>query len=81
VLETVVKATEREKRDRMVEAAFIGWQGYILQPRGKGKKPEPFKRWLSMMGLSEKKAPSKQEREQAIMVARQTEQRVMEVFG
>jgi hypothetical protein len=76
----VVKSVEQEKRDRMVEAAFIGWQGYIIQPRS--KQPMNFQRWLSSVGLGQKpKPPSMEDRRRAIQKARENAQRVAEAFG
>lgn len=82
ILDIVIKAREREQRDRMVEAAFVGWQGYLGWPKGKGKQPMTFQKWLSSMGLVDRqKAPSAVERERTIQRARETAERVAEVFG
>lgn len=82
ILEVVVDAVGQEKRDRMVEAAFIGWQGYLGWPKAKGRQPMQFRRWLSQMGLEDKpEPPSEAERTRTILKARDVERKVVEVFG
>jgi len=41
-----------EKKDRMREQAFLGWQFYLMQPTGKMRK-KSYREWLRGFGLSE----------------------------
>ena len=41
-----------EKKERMREQAFLGWQFYLMQPTGKERK-KSYREWLRNFGLAE----------------------------
>lgn len=46
---------KKEEQSFWSKAAFVGWQYYILQPKGKGAKTLSFNEWLNDFGIVEKK--------------------------
>lgn len=41
-----------EKRERLKELAFLGWQFYLMQPTGRERK-KSYGEWLRDFGLAE----------------------------
>jgi hypothetical protein len=71
VMEAVREARADEARERLREAAFLGWQMSLLW----SEKPMTFAQWLDGLGLGDQRqAPPA--RESAAEVVRRIEERV-----
>lgn len=64
-----------EAKERLTEAAFIGWQFYSVQPRTSERdKRVGFGKWLKILGLEPPKPPRERvSKEEALAIA----QRIM----
>jgi len=49
--EAELREHEERRRESLQDAAFVGWQMYLMQPFGT-KTPMEFAAWLRMLGIS-----------------------------
>lgn len=76
IIEVISKALRREQEEEYTKAAFIGYQNYLCQPKGKNARPMGFEKWLKMLGL-EKKVPQKPPTKEELERARKNAERIM----
>lgn len=74
---------EDEARERLREAAFVGWQIYLTAPdySTKPKRKIAFDKYLKNLNLAEKgHAPAQMTKEESIKAAEEADARVRQAF-